>query len=114
MKWNEPKEVDEATLAFPANVIGELLPEESEIPDEFWEVNASNEWVDIADHWFARGLEGFGFVPKDGVDPELAFRQLGACMRSYQPKHEHKIAGVAWLLSLMFEDFGQLSDDEEE
>jgi hypothetical protein len=42
--------------------------------------------------------------PKEGVDVDKALRHIQAIMRSYQPKHEHKEAAVAYLLSQWFDD----------
>ena len=41
---------------------------------------------------------------KQGISLSLALRHLGACLSSWEPKHEHKTAGVAYLMSLWFED----------
>lgn len=51
------------------------------------------------------GINGYGVVPKEGVDPDKAMRHLAACMRSFEPKHEHKMAGVACLMATWFEDY---------
>jgi hypothetical protein len=97
----EPKDVDDATMAFPAQVVGTYLPKEEDIPEEFW--NRGNEWTEIVDHWFAFGLNHeVSFHAKEGVDGEKAFRHCAAVMKSYEPKHEHKVAGVGYLLSEFF------------
>lgn len=106
--WTKPAEVDDITLAFPASVVGTLLPPMAEIPEMFHEWRPADpdarRWTDLADTWFALGLNGY-FVPKEGIDSEAARRHLRAVMGSFEPKHEHKIAGVAWLMSLWFERF---------
>lgn len=95
-----PKVVSDVMLAFPADVVG-LLPAEREIPEEFWR---PNDWERFAMHWFMHGLtESAEFYCKDGVDGATAVRHLQAILGSYQPKHEHKIAGVAYLCSLWFD-----------
>jgi hypothetical protein len=100
-KWDAPQEVDRATLAFPA-VIGHLLPGYAEVPEEFkgWR---GNEYVDAVDSWFFKGMAKADWKAKPGIDAEKAWRHLSACMGSFAPKHEHKIAGVAYLMSLWFE-----------
>jgi len=35
--WSIPKDVDDASVAFPANVIGKILPPMEDIPEEFTE-----------------------------------------------------------------------------
>ena len=99
-----PVDVDEATYAFPADVIGTLLPKEEEIPKEIRDHWNRWKWSGLAEDWFYDGLPGdVVFYPKEGVDPKKAVRQLGACLRSYQPSQQHKIAGVAYLMDCFFE-----------
>jgi hypothetical protein len=104
-KWAKPQEIDGVTLAFPASVVGTLLPERREIPEDLWRAwhHDSHEWCGPANRWFHEGIETDDFVPKEGIDAKAAWRQLGACMRSFEPSHENKIAGVAWLMSRWFD-----------
>jgi hypothetical protein len=93
-------EIDDVTLAFPANAL-DWMPPWEEIPEEFKE---GNEWTQIASSWFALGLpETVKFYPHEGVDPEKAFRACRATLGSFQPKHEHKEAAVGYMLSCWFE-----------
>ena len=102
--WSKPQVVDRVTAVFPADIIGKLLPKWDEIPEEF-KHQSGNKWVQFQTDWFFSGLKNSdGLVPKPGIDKVLAMAHLSACQRSYQPKHEHKIAGVAYLASLWFED----------
>ncbi len=81
----------------------ELLPPMKDIPKKFH--NMSNKWVRIVSRWFFSGLpKGTEFIPKPGVDKEKALRMLKTCLGSFEPKHEHKEAGVAYMLSEFFED----------
>lgn len=96
--FSKPIEVDDVLLAFPADV-RHLMPTYAEIPEEFhrW----SNEWNEIAGTWFHRGLNpDVKFYLRDGVDGDLMMRHLKCIMGSFQPKHEHKLAAVGYLLSL--------------
>ena len=95
-----PIEVDAAMLAFPANVMGKYLPAKEDIPEEFW--SRGNPWAKLVSTWFYSGLPALP-VFREGVDPVHATRHLHVCMRSYEPKHEHKTAGVAYLMSLWCE-----------
>lgn len=101
--WSKPVPVSDIVLAFPAGVIGTLLPPVEDIPKEFFK---ENKWTRLADLCFA-GIPEHGrttISTRDGVDVWLAARQVSACLRSFDPKHEHKVAGVAYLLSLFFAD----------
>ena len=98
----EPQDVDPVRLIFAGNVIGTLLPLWEDIPEDFRR-GTENRWYELAGVWFFRGLEGSKIVFHDGIDPTLAFRHLGVCLRSFEPKHEHKMAGVGYLLYLWCE-----------
>ena len=105
-QWAVPQDVDGITIAFPANVCGTLLPPRDILPDEFrtgWHRD-SNQWCKLAETWFFSGLHG-KFVTKNGIDETKAIRHLSACMGSFEPKHEHKIGGVGWLMSRWFVKF---------
>jgi hypothetical protein len=55
--------------------------------------------------WFFSGLpKGTVFVPHEGIDPAKAMRHLRAILGSFEPKHEHKEAGVAYLMSQWFKE----------
>lgn len=100
-------EITDVEIAFPANVIGKFLPNTNEIPVEFQNYSTdplAKKWIKVMEDWFYFGLKNVKWIPKSGVDPKLALRVIKACMGSYEPKHEHKTAGVAFLLSEWFED----------
>ena len=101
--WSKPVPVSDIVLAFPAGVIGTLLPPVEDIPQEFFK---ENKWTRLADRLFAGLAEDdqTTIEPREGVDVWHASRQVSACLRSFDPKHEHKVAGVAYLLSLFFAD----------
>lgn len=93
-----PVEVTDAQMAFPASVLGPLMPAEEDIPEEFW--GTHNPWACIASSWFMHGLPAnVEFHMKDGIDGQTAFDHLRCILGSYEPKHQHKIAAVAFLLS---------------
>ena len=100
--WTQPKEVDDLTLAFPARVTGTLLPEWDDLPVEFQQERSP--FCRLANALFAgRPLDEFGdWELNDGIDPEALNRHIRACLGSFEPKHEHKIAGVGYLLSHWF------------
>lgn len=107
-----PIEIDDVTMAFPANAL-EFMPAMEEIPEEF--KDDRNEWCHFVNIWFVAGLsKKFSFQPAEGVDAGMAFRQLTAIMHSYAPKHEHKEAAVAYLSSLWMESMIYSSQTEPE
>jgi len=78
-----------------------LLPAEADIPRAFFE--DENAFRQIARAWFCTGITGAAFVPKEGIDKQRAIAHLSAVLRSFDPSHEHKMAGVAYLMSEWFE-----------
>ncbi len=98
----KPQEVSDAMLIFPADV-SKMMPVWEDIPKEF-RVHNNTEWEEIVSQWFHKGLpEGVLFYPKVGIDGEMAFRHIKTILGSFQPKHEHKMAAVAFLMSEWFE-----------
>jgi hypothetical protein len=94
--FTKPSPIDDVTAAFPGRIIGTLLPLWADIPAEF--KSRSNEFAQFAHEWFFDGIEGIAFNPD--IDTQTAGRHLQACLCSYEPKHQHKIAGVAYMMSL--------------
>jgi hypothetical protein len=97
------KDVNDVDMAFGGN-IKKLLPAYNDIPDEYKGFHSQNKWVEMVNDWFYCGLKNLQLKPKAGVDPDKALRHIKAVMASFEPKHEHKIAGCAYLLSQWFED----------
>lgn len=79
-----------------------LLPPMSEIPEEF--KKGHSKWNKVVSDWFFYGLKNADWKPKEGIDATKAIRHVSAIMRSFEPQHEHKEAGCAYLLSEFFED----------
>lgn len=97
----KPKVVDQAMMTFPANV-SDMLPVYAELHADFR--TDEHPMCEVANHWFRYGLkQGVKLYPKPEISGEEVFRHLSCCMGSFQPKHEHKIAGVAFLLDLWLE-----------
>lgn len=97
-KFASPQEVSAVEMAFGGNM-KELLPPYSEIPEEF--KSSRNRWVQWQNQWFYSGLKEAP-AAKAGIDAKAAIRHLGAIQGSFEPKHEHKEAGVAYLASRWF------------
>jgi len=99
----KPKPVDRATAAFGASRIDDYLPAWDSIPDEFKQYNGTK-WNKVFSDWFYCGLAKAEWKPKSGIETSTALAHIRACMASWEPGHEHKEAGVAYLLSLWFEN----------
>jgi len=95
-------DVTDVELAFPAKGV-ERLPAWDDIPEDYRAER--NPRCHFVQEWFMLGLKNPNIVPKEGVDKEKALRHIHAIMGSYGPKHEHKIAGVAYLIDQWFEKF---------
>lgn len=100
----KPVDVNPASMQ-PMNTVFKLLPKWSDIPDEFTNMNSRNKFIHVINQWFFNGLpENTVFIPKRGIEINKALRHVSAIMNSWEPKHEHKTAGCAYLLSLWFDD----------
>lgn len=78
-----------------------VLPPMKDIPSEF--KKSSNFWVGVVETWFFLGLKGCKWKPRPGVDQTKALRAITAAIGDFEPSHEHKIAGCAYLLDQWFE-----------
>lgn len=79
-----------------------LLPAMTEIPQEFQQ--GHTKWNKVVSDWFFYGLKNIQWKPRGGVDEDMALRHVKAVMGSWEPQHEHKEAGCAYLLSEFFDD----------
>jgi hypothetical protein len=93
-----PIEITKADLAFGGKAMT-ILPAYRDIPDEF--TNEHHVWCKWQAKWFFKGLTQYP-EPKEGIDLNLAVLNLKCIQGSREPKHEHKMAGVAYLASLWF------------
>ena len=91
--------VRDVDLAFGSTV---WLPVPEVIPKEFWH---ENQYSRFMDGWFFDGLTEKSLkniILSDSLSSEEAgerVKQIMAILESWAPKHEHKIAGCAFLLS---------------
>jgi hypothetical protein len=103
--FNQPCVINDVTVVFPARVVGQLMPDMKDIPDAFkTDYGPGKKWVKFQMDWFYGGITATGLVAREGIDKKLALRHLGAIQGSFEPKHEHKMAAVAYLASLWFTD----------
>lgn len=101
--FSKPRDLSDVDVAFGA--AGEclrLMPAMEDIPAEFkrWHGTPYNE---LQAKWFYEGLDAGVLVAKPGIDRNTALRHLQTIQGSWEPKHEHKEAGVAYLMSLWFD-----------
>jgi len=96
VEFVEPKEVSLPTLAFPADV-SDLLPDSADIPKEFWD--HYNEYATLGRQWFFGKTMAVVF-DRPGINGDTAGKHITCCLRTYSVKHEHKEAGVGYLLYL--------------
>lgn len=95
------QEVNGADMAFGGNM-KKLLPEYSDIPEEFR--RERSKWNKVVLDWFYCGLKNAVWSPKEGIDEKKALQHVKAVMGSWEPSHEHKLYGCAYLLSEFFND----------
>lgn len=100
------------TLSMTFGDINGIMPPYESIPAEF--KNSRNKWAEVQSEWFYRGLGGAEFIPQEGIDANEALRHLQTIQGSFAPKHEHKQAAVAWLMSKWFKDIIPASKKKEE
>lgn len=96
----QPQELSDLNVAFPTSV-SHLMPRYDEIPSTFTSWN--NPYVKKTSDWFYDGIKFSTLRAKEGIDATKAIRHLKAIMGSWEPKQEHKIAAVAYLMSLWFD-----------
>ena len=79
------------------------LPLMKDIPKEF--IHGNTKWNKVQRDWFFKGITTDKLIPKEGVDLNKAVKALAAIQCSFAPSHEHKEAGVAYLMSEWFIDY---------
>ncbi|EJV1664344.1 TPA: hypothetical protein SMO99_003025 [Proteus mirabilis] len=98
--WTPNENITQVMLAFGPQDIEKFLPKWDLIPDEFKQ--GKNSWVAFIERWFYHGLE-CPPAAKEGVELKWALAHIMVILKSFDPKHERKIAGCAYLASLWFE-----------
>lgn len=87
------------------------MPKYESIPDEF-KGHRGTPFNEAVSAWFFRGakrdgdalvVDGQRFTPKAGVDADKALAAIRAVLGSFEPKHEHKEAACAFMLSEWFD-----------
>lgn len=103
--YDLPHPVSDIQIAFPAS-LGELLPPWEIIPEDFKDLNDRTDWNRFVTKLFffgwAKAAESFTVYLHPDIDGDFAMRHLRVLLGSYEPKHEHKMAAVSWLMSRWF------------
>ena len=88
-----------------AMVFGNIdhMPKYEDVPKEFKTYGNKNPYVELVEEWFFKGMKVDRLKAKEGVDARDAMNAIHAILKSWDPKHEHKIAGAAYLLSQWFD-----------
>ncbi len=94
------KNINDIELAFGTT---DLLPTQEDIPEEY-KFHTNSKWNKLFSDMFFSGLSDLQFTPKEGIDPEAAFKCVRAHMASWEPSHQDKESGVAYMMSVLFED----------
>jgi hypothetical protein len=95
-------EISDVDMVFGGGAM-KLLPAWDAIPKEFKDYDGTK-WNKLVSDWFFHGVKNLNWTPKPGVSTAKAVRVLKCCIGSFEPKHEHKEAGCAYLLSQWFDD----------
>lgn len=96
-RFDKPVAVTDNDMVWGART-DELLPMWDELPEEFQKYNY-NKYCSAASSMFFEGLAKSGVTVKPEFNEDEVLRHLLTILRSFQPKHEHKIAGVGYLIS---------------
>jgi hypothetical protein len=105
-----PITVTAPQMAFGPARWSDLAPSYNDIPEEFKDHH--NPWVKLIGWWFFKGLSGsITLKAKPGFDHNAALSHVAAMMKSWEPKHEHKEAAAAYLMSLWFESTEQIENE---
>jgi hypothetical protein len=88
-----------------------LMPKFETLPAPFKCWN-DQPYCNAVSQWFFNGakrdgnaivIDGKRYVARLGVDTSKAINAIGCVLRSFAPKHEHKIAACGYMLSEWFE-----------
>lgn len=83
-------------MAFPSHVMGTFLPKPEWIGERSSWLNSS--WGHLADALFAGKPPDLSCSMEH--DDQLVSRHVHVCLGSYEPSHQDKIVGVAFLLAV--------------
>jgi len=97
---NGYQDVSDVEVAFGTT---KLLPKTTDLSEEFKKSDRTK-WTKLFNDMFFVGLKSLDVVPKKDVEVNAALKCIKAHMGSFEPKHEDKEIGVAYMMSVLFED----------
>lgn len=92
--------VTDAELAFGTI---RLLPKEEDIPKQFWDGNFYTKLASAI--FYNTELPSGRIVFNEGFNKDSIVKAVRAHLRSFEPHHEHKIAGVGYLIACVSQCF---------
>jgi len=105
-KWKRPQKIESVNMVF-GTVIETYMPKWTDLPEDFRRERGIEvqKWGRIVDDLFFRGATNIRCIVKDPtIDQKDIMRHIAVLLHSFEPSHEHKTAGVAYLLSLWCHD----------
>lgn len=91
---DEIASISDAEMAFSTE---RLLPSWEDIPEEFQRGNLYTELATAI--FYGLELPVSEIEMKEGFEPQALNRAVRAHLQSFGPKHEHKIAGVGYMIA---------------
>ena len=95
-------DVTDVDMAF-GGTISTLMPTYKDLPEQFRRHNGTK-WHQLVSDWLFSGVKDLKLTTRPGVDERKALRHIRAILVSFEPKHEHKEGGIAYLLDQWFSD----------
>lgn len=92
-----PEQIGSITAPEMAFSTERLLPAWDDIPEEFKKGNIYTQLVEAI--FYQHEMPACTISLNEGVEPEMLNRCIRAHLQSFGPKHEHKIAGVGYMLA---------------
>ena len=96
------QEVPEVTDAEIAYGTTKALPPYDSLPKDYRDERKPSSAAIQRIFFNGGNLADYGFTLKEGLDSAKVHRAIRAHLTSWAPKHEHKIAGVAYLIDQWF------------
>jgi hypothetical protein len=93
-----PQGVKDVDIAFPGDITY-LMPPLGE------DSKPSQRAYRLASNWFYIGVKDLKCTMKPSIDGTKALRHISCILRSFQPKHEHKMEAAARLIDMWFEEY---------
>jgi hypothetical protein len=81
-----------------------LMPSWDKIPDEYKKRYGKSWGHKLMNDWFFSGARLIKATPKEGINKNDALDNIECILHSFDPKHEHKEAAIAYLFELWFEE----------